>query len=235
MATLKVMCARVLTEAVDALALDFTRETGWAVDTTYATVGAIQAKVEAGEGADVLIVSLPVLAKLQKAAALAADAHTALARTSIGVAVREGTASPDISTPEAFVATLRGARTIAFSSPAVGGTAGVYLAGLFERMGLAEMIAAKAMPQQNGGEVARRVAAGEADIGMTLIPEILPIKGARVAGPLPAPLGHDTIYAGVAPTNGASNDAAQAFIALLARPANRPVWDAAGLALPETR
>ena len=51
------------------------------------------------------------------------------------------------------------------------------------------------MPQQSGGEVAERVAEGKADIGMTLIAEIVPIKGARVLGPLPAPLGNDTTYA----------------------------------------
>ena len=30
---------------------------------------------------------------------------------------------------------------------------------------------------------------------MTLIAEIVPIKGARVLGPLPPPLGNDTTYA----------------------------------------
>ena len=84
---------------------------------------------------------------------------------------------------------------MAFSDAAVGGSAGIYLAKLFVEMGLADEIARKGMPQQSGGEVANRVANGEADIGMTLIAEIVPIQGARVIGPLPAPLGNDTTYA----------------------------------------
>ena len=74
---------------------------------------------------------------------------------------------------------------MAFSDAAVGGSAGVYLAKLFGDMGIADEIARKGMPQQSGGEVADRVAEGEADIGMTLIAEIVPIKGARILGPLP--------------------------------------------------
>ena len=109
--------------------------------------------------------------------------------------MRDGTVAPDISTPAAFKQALVAARSVAFSDAAVGGSAGVHLAKLFVEMGLADAIARKGMPQQSGGEVANRVANGEADIGMTLIAEIVPIQGARVIGPLPAPLGNDTTYA----------------------------------------
>ena len=80
-------------------------------------------------------------------------------------------------------------------------------------MGLADEIARKGMPQQTGGEVANRVANGEADIGMTLIAEIVPIQGARVIGPLPAPLGNDTTYAAAVTAGSSAKDAGAAFIA----------------------
>ena len=82
------------------------------------------------------------------------------------------------------------------SDAAVGGSAGTYLVGLWERMGIADDIKQKAIPQKSGGEVAARVAEGKADVGLTLIGEIAPVKGARVIGKLPAPFGSDTIYAG---------------------------------------
>ena len=104
---------------------------------------------------------------------------------------------------------------MAFSDAAVGGSAGIYLAKLFVEMGLADAIARKGMPQQSGGEVANRVASGEADIGMTLIAEIVPIQGAHVIGPLPAPLGNETTYAGAVTAGSAAKDAAQAFIGAL--------------------
>jgi molybdate transport system substrate-binding protein len=90
------------------------------------------------------------------------------------------------------------------------------------------MMREKGMPQQNGGEVATRVANGEADIGMTLIAEIMPIKGARVAGALPAPLGNDTTYCAAVMSASRAPDAARAFIDALTAPDTSDVWEEAG-------
>src|SRR4029079_13457479 len=123
----------------------------------------------------------PMILKMAEAGSV--GAATGIATTSVGIAVREGAAAPDISTPEAFKRALLVARKVAFSAPAVGGSAGVYLAKLFVEMGLADEMASKGMPQQSGAEVAARVAHGEADLGMTLAAEIVPDKGARLIGP----------------------------------------------------
>ncbi len=120
------------------------------------------------------------------------------------------------------------ARVIALSDAAVGGSAGTYLVGLWERMGIADEIGKKAMPQKSGGEVAARVAEGTADLGLTLIGEIVPIKGARVIGKLPPPFGSDTTYAAGISEGCSDRAAAAAFIAALAHPAAREVWIAAG-------
>jgi molybdate transport system substrate-binding protein len=227
-AKLKVFCARSMHKVVERLSADFTRATAHEADITFGTVGALQQKIDAGERADVLVLSEPGIAKLERAGALVAGSRTDLARTSIGVAVREGAAAPDVSTPEAFRAALVAASAVAFSDAAVGGSAGVHLARLFAEMGLAEAIKAKGMPQQNGGEVARRVAEGSADIGMTLIAEIVPIQGARVIGPLPAPLGSDAVYSAAVSARSDAVDAAQAFIQVLTRPDTRELWESAG-------
>jgi molybdate transport system substrate-binding protein len=146
--------------------------------------------------------------------------------------VRSDAPVPDISTAEAFKQTLGAARMIAFSDAAVGGSAGVQLAQLWGRMGMADEIKRKAMPQKSGGEVATRVAEGEADIGLTLIAEIVPIPGVRVVGKIPAPLGNDTTYAAGISSDCADRAAAAAFIAALAGPAERDTWTAAGFELP---
>jgi molybdate transport system substrate-binding protein len=225
---LKVLCARSMTTAVNSLAGEFTRATGQALDITFGTVGALQAKLAAGERADVLILGAPAIAKLEQSGAVVAGSRKDIARTSIGVAVREGAPAPDISTAAAFQRALTAARAVAFSDPAVGGSAGVHLAELWGRMGMEDEIKRKAMPQQSGGEVAARVAEGKADIGLTLIAEIVPIKGARVIGKLPAPLGNDTTYAAGISASCADRKAAAGFIAALTRPAGRDVWKAAG-------
>jgi molybdate transport system substrate-binding protein len=227
-AKLKVMCARSMHEVVTALTYNFTNATGHEVELSFATVGALQKRHEAGEIADVVISSIPAIDRLEKQGALVAGSRRNLATTRIGVAIREGAPAPDISTPAAFKEALVGARRIAFSDAAVGGSAGVYLARLFVELGLGDMIKQKGMPQQTGGEVAARVANGEADIGMTLVAEIVPVKGACILGPLPPPLGNATTYcAGVMAVSGAT-DAARAFIAALSRPEAGAAWEAAG-------
>ncbi len=229
-AKLKVMCARSMHQVVGALTAAFRRDTGHDVELNFGTVGALQKRLDAGETADILILGAPALDKLAKAGIV--GPATAIATTSVGIAVREGASAPDVSTPEAFRQALIAARKVAFSDSAVGGSAGIYLAKLFVEMGLADAIARKGMPQQSGGEVATRVANGEADIGMTLIAEIVPIPGARVIGPLPAPLGNDTTYAGAVTTGSGVKEAAQAFIRALVQPSARGTWQAAGFKLP---
>jgi len=231
--TLKILCARSMTTVVNALAGKFTRATGQRLDITFATVGALQAKLAAGERADILILGAPAIAKMEEAGAIVPGSSEDIARTSIGIAVRGDAPAPDVSTAEAFKQTLSAARMIAFSDAAVGGSAGVHLAELWGRIGMADEIKRKAMPQKSGGEVATRVAEGQADIGLTLIAEIVPISGVRVVGKIPPPLGNDTTYAAGISTSCADPAAAAAFIAALAQPAEREVWTAAGFERPE--
>ena len=227
MTKIKVFCARSMTVAVSRLAGDFMRESGHEVDITFGPVGTLSAKLAAGETADVLILGAPAMAMMEQNGSFVAGTRTDVARVFIGVAVREG-AAPDISTAEAFRKTLLGARTIAFTDASVGGTAAVYLPVLFERMGIAGEIRRKAMPQQSGGAVAEKVASGEADIGITLIPEFLPIKGASVIGKLPAALADDTTYTAAVSAGSSVPEAGSAFIAALVRPGARDIWQAAG-------
>jgi molybdate transport system substrate-binding protein len=215
-------------EVITALAYDFTNETGHEVELSFGTVGALQKRLDAGEQADVVISGISAIDCLEASGALSRGSRKNIATVHIGVAVRERAASPDISTPAAFRQALVAARRIAFSDAAVGGSAGVYLARMFGDLGLQEMIREKGVPQQSGGEVAKRVADGEADIGMTLIAEIVPVTGARVLGPLPAPLGNATTYCAGVMVSSSAPDAAHAFIAALTDPKTGDVWTEAG-------
>ena len=218
-------------KVVASLADAFTRDTGHRPDLVFGTVGALQVRIDGGETADVVILAAAVIEKLQRAGTVL-DGTIPIARTSIGLCVREGATAPDISTPAAFRQTLIDARRIAFSSASVGGSAGVHLAGLFKELGLSDVIKRKGMPQQSGAEVASRVAEGSAEIGMTLIAEIVPIAGVTIVGPLPAPLGNDTTYWGAVMSGSNAQDASRSFLAALADPATREVWRAAGFETP---
>jgi molybdate transport system substrate-binding protein len=228
MATLKVMCARSMHVAVGGLATAFARESGHEPLLDFGTVGGLQEKLDRGETADVLVLSVPMIDRMEAAGAIVPGSRRNVARTYIAVCVREGAVAPDIATPAAFEAALRAAPVVAVSDPGVGGSAGLYLEKLFERMGLAATMKEKGRPQKTGAEVARRVAEGEAALGLTLSGEIAGVPGVVIAGPLPPPLGNETVYCAAVWSGSTSPDAAGAFIAALTAETARSVWRTAG-------
>jgi molybdate transport system substrate-binding protein len=231
-AKLKVMCARSMHVTVGALGKAFAREAGHQVDFDFGTVGGLQAKLDAGESADVLILSVAMIDRLEKAGALVPGSRRDVAKTFIAVCTRAGAPVPDFKTPEAFRRMLENASAIATSDPAVGGSAGVHLAKAFEAAGLAAMMKAKSLPQQTGAEVARRVVEGKAEFGLTLSGEIASVTGAVIAGPVPAPFGQETTYCAAVTAGRDAQDAATAFIAALSHPRTSETWTEAGFASP---
>jgi molybdate transport system substrate-binding protein len=84
-----------------------------------------------------------------------------------------------------------------------------------------------------GGYVVEPVGRGEVELGIHQISEILPVKGVRLAGPLPRELQKYTVYA-AAPVPGTAKASAVAqFIAYLAAPGSRERLAAAGYSAPE--
>jgi molybdate transport system substrate-binding protein len=225
---LKVFCARSMHVAVRTLADDFARAGGAAADIVFEPMGALQARLAAGETADVLILATPAIDALGAKGKIATPSRTDIGRAPIGIAIRAGAAAPDIATPQAFAATLTAARVIALSDPAVGGSAGIYLRDLFAKLGLAEMIAAKTAYQKSGVAAAAAVARGDADLAMTFVPELLQAEGVRILGPLPPSYGHETAYAAAIASDSPRKDSATAFIAALKTPAAREVFAKAG-------
>jgi molybdate transport system substrate-binding protein len=233
LAKLKVMCARSMHKAVGQLGEGFARASGHELAFDYGTVGALQGKLDAGETADLLILSRAMVDKLEAAGRLLPGSKADVARTFIAVCVRQGAPLPDLATPEAFKRALEGARSVAMSDPAVGGSAAVYVPTVFERLGIAAAMKSKSLLQQNGVEVARRVVEGRADLGLTLSGEVASVEGAVIAGPLPAPYGQDTVYTGGVSAATATSDAAKAFIVALTAPAARATWQRAGFEVPQ--
>jgi molybdate transport system substrate-binding protein len=232
LAKLKVMCARSMHVVVGDLGKAFTAASGHEIAFDFGTVGTLQAKLDAGETADVVILSIPAIDKMEEAGALVAGSRRDVAKTFIALCIREGAAKPDFATVEAFRRLIDGAKAFATSDPAVGGSAGVHLAKAFEQQGLTALMKAKGMPQQTGAEVAKRVVEGNAEFGLTLSGEVASVPGAVIAGPLPGPFGQDTVYCACVMSASEAQDAAKAFIGALTGPETRPVWSKAGFDQP---
>ena len=73
-----------------------------------------------------------VIGDLAKKGKVVGDSRANVARVGVGVVVKEGAPSPDISNVDAFKRTLIGAKSVAYIDPASGGSSGIYLTGLFE-------------------------------------------------------------------------------------------------------
>src|SRR3954447_16267895 len=215
------MCARSMHVVVGALGKAFADSAGHDIAFDFGTVGILQGKLDAGETADVVILSVPGIDKLAKAGLVVPGSRKNVAKTYIALCIREGAPRPDFATPEAFRRLLENARAVATSDAAVGGSAGVHLAKAFEQTGLAAMMAAKSLPQQSGVEVAGRVVEGNAEFGLTLSGEVASVPGAVIAGSLPPPFAQDTVYCAAVMAGSGVKDAALAFIAALTRPDTR--------------
>jgi molybdate transport system substrate-binding protein len=152
----------------------------------------------------------------------------AIAKVGIGVAVRAGAPKPKIETVDDFKAALLQARRVAYIDPASGGSSGVYLGKLFERLGIADAVRAKAV-LVHGGLAAERLVSGEADLAIQQISELVAVAGATLVGPLPAPIQNETTYAAAVGRDSPRPDAARALVAALAAPAAAGAIRAQGL------
>jgi len=228
-AEIKVLSAGAMKAMVSELGAEFTRETGHTLSLTSGTVGQLRDKLLAGETADVVVISDTAIDQLIGQGHLVRGSRVDIARTGMGVAVREGAPKPDITTPEAFKQALLSAKSITYVDPASGGTSGIYFASLLQRLGIADAVKSKTVLRQGGGYVAELVARGEAELAVHQISEIVPVKGATLVGPLPRELQKVTVYSAALPTRAATTEPAKAFVDFMARPAFKARLAAAGL------
>jgi molybdate transport system substrate-binding protein len=228
-AEIKVLSAGAVQSMVTALGAEFERETGNKLNLIFNTAGSLRERIQNGEQADLVILSESAIASLDKPGMFVPGSRTDLGRTVTGVAVKEGAAVPDISTPEAFKQALLRARTVAYTDPRAGGSSGTFFAGLLQRLGIADEINKKAVLGNRGHDVALSIADGRAEIGTTFISEILPMKGTKIVGPLPGELHNANTYTAAIPADSSSRERAFALLRTLTSPATRDRWTAAGL------
>jgi molybdate transport system substrate-binding protein len=167
--------------------------------------------------------------QLEMDGAIVKGSRTDLVRALIGVAVKKGTNGPDLSSADAFKASLLTSKSVAYVSPAAGGASGTYFEGLMKRMGIADRMKAKIVYRTQGSEVADAVAKGDAEIGISFIAELAPNKEVSIAGPLPPAIQNATVYVAAIPSVGANGDAARAYIRAMKTPEGDAVFKKAGL------
>lgn len=227
-AELHIFTSGAPSEAQKHIADRFSQATGHRIVFTVGTLAAIQGKLSAGEKADIVVLPVPAIETLNRTGALRPESRVDFARVGIGVAVREGSPIPDVSTVDAVRKMLIEARSIVHPDPQGGGLASVQIVRMMTQMGIADLVKPKVtLMFAIGGGVAR-VAAGEAEIGLFNISEILPVKGVRLAGPLPAQVQSYIVFSGAILAGSPAPDVALAYLRSLSDPHAHDTWTKAG-------
>ncbi|MFL6796896.1 MAG: molybdate ABC transporter substrate-binding protein [Xanthobacteraceae bacterium] len=227
-AEIKVLTAGAFKQVLVALLPAFEQETGHKVVLDNDTVGALSKRIEGGETFDVAVLTPGAVRDLTGRGKLVQGSEVNLARVGVGVMVRAGAALPDISTVEAFKRALLEAKSVAYIDPASGGSSGIYVASLLEKLGIAAQIKPKAKLKQ-GGYVADLLVKGEAELGIHQISEIVPVKEVTLVGPLPPEVQNYTTYAAAISTTARQSDAARALLKTLTTPAAAAVLKSKGM------
>jgi molybdate transport system substrate-binding protein len=227
-AEVKVLTAGAFKQVVLALVPDFEKQTGNKVVVDNDTAGGLKKRIESGEAFDVAVITPAIVDDLAGARKIAAGSRVNLATVGVGVVVKEGAPKPDVSTIEAFKSALLAAKSVAYIDPASGGSSGIYIDKLLERLGIADQVRPKAKLKK-GGYVAELIVSGEAELGLHQISEIVPVKGAALVGPLPKEIQSTTTYAAGLSASSQNKDAAQALIKMFSGPAAATVLKSKGM------
>jgi molybdate transport system substrate-binding protein len=213
------------------LVQDFEKQSGHRVIVDNDTAGGVARRLNAGEAFDVVVLSEKELTKMIGRGIIADETATPLIQVGIGMAVRLSAPRPDISNIETFRRTLLAARAVAYTDPASGGTAGIYLEQLFQRMGILADIQRKAV-KVVGGLSAQKVAQGEADIALQPYSEILRVPGVKHVGLIPDAVQLYTVYVGAVGAHARDKNAALNLLATFSDPGIEPLLKKHGVEMP---
>jgi molybdate transport system substrate-binding protein len=230
-AEIKVLTSRAMNHVLTDLADAFQRTSEHKIAIILAPPAEIRRRILNGEVMDLAMSSEANIGGLVQQGKIAPDSKLALASVGVGVAIRAGSAKPDIGSAEALKRALLAARSIVYTDPAVGGASGIHFEKVLDRLGIAKEIKAKSILNARAATTpsAEIVARGEAELGIQLISEIVSVPGAELLGPLPAELQTITVISTGIVMTASEPDAARTLLKFLTSPAAAAVIKAAGM------
>ena len=229
MATIRILSGGAAQAVVERITPVFERDTGHTVTAEFSAVGAMAAKLVAGEPADIVIRPAALIDELTAQEWVVPGSCGDLGRVGTGVAVRAGAPLPNVSNIPALRGNMLAATCIVCPDPAVA-TAGKVVMAVLERLGIADEVRPRMRYFPNGYAAMGALASGSGalELGITQITEILANKGVTLAGPLPHELQAKTVYSAGLAVRAQQPRAAREFLARLTAPAARPIFAAAG-------
>jgi molybdate transport system substrate-binding protein len=213
---IRVMASNAFKEAYLELVPRFEQASGHKVVTSFVGSADIMKRMKAGESTDLVILAGNSVDELIKLGKVVPGSRVDLAKSGVGVAVRAGAPKPDIGSGDALKRALLAAKSIGYSS----GPSGAYIAGLFQRMGIADEVKPKIRQTPPGVAVGDLIARGETEIGFQQVSELLPIAGIDFLGPLPPDIQQFTVFSAGIHVAAKEPVAAKALVQFLSSPAS---------------
>jgi molybdate transport system substrate-binding protein len=210
-AEIRVISANGMREVLAETKAKFEANTGHQLTITVVETGEIRKRVLAGENFDVIMVPRSVAEELEKAGKIMAGSAVQLIRVNFGLAVPNDGPRPDVSTPEALKRTLLAAKVVLITDPATGGISGVHFMDVLGKLGIADEMKSRLVPQPGGGFHATRVVKGEADLAVQAEHEIRCVKGATFL-PYPAVFQQTVVFMGGVGSAAGDVAAAKAYL-----------------------
>ena len=224
-AEVKVLCAAAMRSVMNELGPRFERATGQQLTIRFDTVGVLKRQIDTGERFDVAILTTSLIDDVVKEGKIAAGTRADVARSGLGVIVRTSAPKPDINSADAFKRAMLNAKSISYAKE---GATAIYLASLFERLGITEQMKAKTKFPPTG-RLVQFVAEGEAEFGLATISTFEEAPGAELLGPLPTELQSYVGYSAGVGAAAKEAEAGKALIDFLKAPAAVPMLKAKGM------
>jgi molybdate transport system substrate-binding protein len=205
---------------------------GVRLEGSFGAVGMMRDKLLAGAPCDVVILTQALIEELEASGKVVKDSARPLGVVRTGVAVKAGTALPDVGSAAALAALLRRSSGIYFPDP-VKATAGIHFMKVLKTLGLHEELAKQLRPFPNGATAMREMAAAQAGdlVGCTQVTEILYTPGVVLAGALPTEFELATVYTAAVCTGAEHAAAAEELVRLLSGEAAQALRNAGGFEL----
>ena len=234
--TLRLLSAGAAKGVVLGLAPIFREEARAEIDATFGAVGAMKAKLDAGEACDVVVLTAALIAALASEDRVLRETIAPLGAVATGIAIRDDDPVPVVQDEASLRAALASAGAIYFPDPERA-TAGMHFMSVLQKLGIEREAAPRLRPFPNGAAAMRALAdrGARGDIGCTQVTEIRYTAGVRLAASLPAGFDLSTVYS-AAVTRGSSDvNLARAFATLLTGPRSAALRVAGGFQVADVR
>jgi molybdate transport system substrate-binding protein len=211
-------------EVLGALVPMFEHASGHKVTVKFQAGPQTLGQLKEGAGIDLLIADEEVIEDFVKAGLIAPGGSTKVMLSRVGVAVKAGAPRPNIGSPDALKAALIAAKSVGYSQ----GASGRHFLTVIARLGLVDTLKPKTVVVQ-GKPVGAAVAAGEAEIGVQQVAELMPVPGIDLLGPLPDELQKIIVYVAAVPAKAKDPEGAKALAKFLSSDAAVTVMKQKGM------